>query len=435
MSRSSALTVLLLGLVALTSSGCRSFQGSFRNREVAQLPSDRIDKPDPAEIVRTVAHDHERRAQLVQSLKVAELNIRIANYRDQRGRERSPFVGAAAGGVLVIERPRNLRVKLSKPPGMAVADIGSNDQEFWFANDLQNEMVVGNYEQTEGFADPMLASIRPDWIFEVLGLEPLPADLEIVPGESDATITLVEQRRLANGSSMVKESVVSVAEQRIIEHRLYTEGRRELIAKARVEKPETIRLPSNGSDEPPVTIQLPRIVHLTVPEMAELTMYLGGIKPNPNDDFVANTTFDLPPKEGYDVVNILQLSGANGAKLADHSQEPAQDLSRQPERSVTAAAPSRSATTRGASSDDRAPGALSLPRSDREVARTEELSTRGGRPEVSGSGFQSIADRSPVSPDLPSPNRPGRAESGVEVRRQSWQASGSRFPRGVLGRE
>lgn len=428
MSRSSAAIVLMLGLVTLTSSGCRSFQGNFRNRDLAQLPTDRIEKPDPSAIVRTIALDHERRSQLVQSLKVADLNIKIDNYRDQGGRDRSPFLGAVTSGVMVMERPRNLRVTLRKPPGMAVADIGSNDREFWFANDLQNEMIVGNYAETEGIADPMLASIRPDWIFEVLGLEPLPDDLEVTPGESDATITLVEQRRLANGSTMVKESVVSIAEQRIVEHRLYTEGRQELIARARVERPETIRLPSNGDDEPPVTIQLPRIVRLTVPDMAELTMMLGSIKPNPPDDFVANTTFDRPTRDGYVVVDVLRLSGANGATLADQSQEPAQDLSRQPQR-VATAAPSRSPSP----SDERAPGSLSLPRSDREVARTEDLSSSRGQ--QARSELQSFSERSPVSLDLPSPNRPGGGESGVEVRRQSWQASGNRFPRGVLGRE
>ena len=89
--------------------------------------------------------------------------------------EDPPEVGAFAQ-VLVLERPRNLKVDLRKP-GMAVADIGSNDLEFWFANDMAREMIVGQYAQTEGFADPMLASVRPDWVFEILGLEPMPEDV------------------------------------------------------------------------------------------------------------------------------------------------------------------------------------------------------------------------------------------------------------------
>jgi hypothetical protein len=266
----------------------------------------------------------------------------------------------------------------------------------------------------------MLASVRPDWIFEVLGLEPLPADLEIAPGESDATVTLIEQRRLPNGSTMVKESVLSIVEQRIIEHRLFTEGRGELIARARVERPETIRLPATGEAEEPETIQIPRVVRLTVPDMAELTMYLGSIKPNPTDDFVANTTFERPVKEGYLVVDVLELARSQGVVLADRS--PA---------SIPPPTPPRERESASSPS----PGSLSLPRSDREVARTEDVSV-GSRGTQRPSGFQSISDRSPVSLDLPSPSRPasGVGDGSVEIRRQSWESvEGNRFRRGALG--
>lgn len=424
MSRLPIVPLLLFGLVLSTGTGCRSsFQGNFLRRDLAQAPVAQPDQPDPEELVRRVALEHERRSQLVHALKVSDLNIKIDTFRDQNGNERSPLLGGTASGVMVMERARNLRVTLRKPPGMAVADIGSNDREFWFANDLSNEMVIGSYAQTEGFADPMLASVRPDWIFEVLGLEPLPADLEIAPGESDATLTLIEQRRLPNGSTMVKESILSLAEQRIIEHRLFTEGRGDLIARARVERPETIRLPATGGAEPPETIQLPRVVRLTVPDMAELTMYLGSIKPNPTDDFAANTTFDRPVKEGYLVVDVLELARSQGMVLADQS-------------SSSPIPPPVTARDRSLSSSA-APGSLSLPRSDREVARTKDVSL-GDRGLGSTSGFQSISERSPVSLDLPSPSRSaaGRGAGAVEIRRQSWESvEGNRFRRGALGRE
>src|SRR5690606_37331833 len=134
------------------------------------------------------------------------------------------------------------------------------------------------YAQTEGYADPMLATLRPDWIFEILGLEPLPEPdgpgVEVTPDESSATITVTERRRLDGGAEMVKESVVSVVEQRVVEHRLYTEGRGELIARARVDQPQRVAVgPANGP-EPPATMELPRLVQLTIPQVAELTMTL-----------------------------------------------------------------------------------------------------------------------------------------------------------------
>jgi hypothetical protein len=158
--------------------------------------------------------------------------------------------------------------------------------------------------------------------------------------------------------------------------------------------------------------------------MAQLTMTLNGVvRLNPADDFVANTTFEMPTKDGYVVENILNLAGAEGVALADRSSE-IPPPSRSPASS--ASSPDRRTASRSAPAET-APGSLSLPRSDREVARTEDVSIenrgRGDR-----SGF-----RRPVSLDLPSsPSRSSR----VDEPRDPWEATkGNRFRRGGLVRE
>jgi hypothetical protein len=412
MSRSTAAISLILLLAASAGPGCRSFQGNLLRRDLAQAPP-KPEQPDPAELVRLVSLEHDRRAGLVQALKVSNLNIQVDAFTDQAGRSRSMFLGGTAEGVLVMERPRNLRIQLKKPLGMSVADIGSNDEQFWFANDLSHEMIVGNYAQVEGFADPFLASVRPDWIFEVLGLEPIADDAAIERGDSDSTLTIVEARTLPNGVVMVKESVLSVVEQRIVEHRLYSEGRKELLASARVEQPISVPVGPPDGASPPPTIEIPRVVRLTIPNVAELKMTLSsGIVSNPTDDFAAMTTFEQPETQGYQLVDVLQLAGEPGSSLASVSP---------------ASTPVPPPIPPPSSSTTPAPGALVLPRSDREVARTEEVSSESRR-------FSSSERRpsGPVSLDLPSAARIPAAD----IRRETWSSvDGNRFRRGVLGRE
>lgn len=411
MSRSTAVLLLVLLLALGSGPGCRSFQGNLLRREVAQAPP-KPEQPDPAELARRVAQEHDRRAGLVEALKVTDLKIQVDTFTDQNGRSRSMFVGGTAEGVLVMERPRNLRILLKKPLGMSVADIGSNDREFWFANDLAHEMIVGSYAQAEGMADPFLASVRPGWIFEVLGLEPIAADASIERGESDALLTIVEDRTLPNGVKMVKESILSVPEQRVVEHRLYSEGRKELVAQARVDR--LVSLPIGPSDgvNPPETIQIPRFVQLTIPEVAELRMTLVGIEPNPSDDFATMTSFEMPPKEGYQVVDLFDLASRAGPMLADGSP--------------TATTPTPPPIPPPSTSIADAPGALVLPRSDREVARVEDVSGAARRPDPTD------VRSDPVALDLPSAS----PVPGVSTRRETWDTiEGNRFRRGVLRRE
>ena len=413
MTRPSTPTLLILGLVTSLAAGCSSFQrGTLRN-DLGRAPSS-PQRPDPAEIVERVRQDHAQRASLIQGLKVADLNISIENYRDAKGRDRSPLVGGTARGTMVLQRPRDLRIMLRKLPSMAVADIGSNDREFWFANDMAHELTVGDYAEVEGRSDPFLASIRPDWIFEVLGLEPIPADVEIEPGSNENSLTLVEQRRLPDGTVLVKESVLNLVEQRIVEHRLYADGREDLIARAQLGPWKRYSI-SEGPGVAPSTVELPGKIQLTIPEVASLSMTLGGVTPNPTDDFEAATTFDRPAKQGYVTRDILELTEQPGRLLAEADGptiEPA------PERLAVATA------------DPPAPAPR--PRSDAAIARVEDEATTPSIPDAEERQRPVVRD-APITLDLPSPSPVPDAADGLQ-RSTSWERiDGNRFRRGSLG--
>ena len=70
-------------------------------------------------------------------------------------------------------RPRNFKLELISHMGQTKADIGSNDEEFWFwvQNDDDRSIYWCNYDDLESSA--LAVTYQPDWIMEALGLKPI----------------------------------------------------------------------------------------------------------------------------------------------------------------------------------------------------------------------------------------------------------------------
>ena len=117
---------LLMAALLTASSGCRTAGvGDIARKDF--LP-DRS-----AESAAELLVEHNRNAERVQSIE-AKPNIKVS------GRRFDPF---GASGKLAVERPRNFKLVLSVGPmGSEVADIGSNDQEFWFWTKNSPEKAV-----------------------------------------------------------------------------------------------------------------------------------------------------------------------------------------------------------------------------------------------------------------------------------------------------
>ncbi len=63
-----------------------------------------------------------------------------------------------------MERPRNFKLEIVARSGRTKADIGSNDEEFWFwvDNDKDKSINWCRYEDLESSAVPV--TYQPDWI-------------------------------------------------------------------------------------------------------------------------------------------------------------------------------------------------------------------------------------------------------------------------------
>lgn len=397
MTRTAGTLVAALGLALVAGSGCRSFDGGRLRRGAAPPVAD-AEMPSDQEIVDRVAQAHAERARQVESLKVSELTVDVETYQQANGRSRSPILFTARiDGFMLLERPRNLRINLKHAMMFSpLADFGSNAEEFWFSNDRSREMIEGTYAETTDYADPLLASIRPDWVFEVLGLMPIAPQARIEADDDPETILLTERR-----GALRKETVISVLQQRVVEHRLY-DGDGNLIARARLGKPRLVALETPT----PTQIPLPEEVQFTIPQVASLTLEVKKASANPADPFDA-AAFVKPDMEalGYQVYNIREYAGASPIAMAENRPRVAPAV--------------RSGTAELAAGE---PAAGDLAPVDASLARTEV-------------DAEAAADDEPVGTiDLNLPPLPAPAERPTATRRSSWEkVPNNRFRPDVLG--
>lgn len=309
MSRRLLMLGLLLGPMLAAAPGCRSLQqGSLRGSQggLAAL------NPRTATVRDHIARHNELAAR-VDALKVSDLDVQVKAYQMANGRERQPFF-ANTGGVLMVQRPKNLKLNLRRSVGGEVADIGSNPQEFWMSNAMDRQMLVGRYDQVEG--DPLAAAIQPEWILEILNLQPISPDAAIEKGKTPGTFVLKERRPAGAGQVWTKETLLSETDGRLLEHALYTQDKK-LIARASVKKYREVSLP--GGDPATATaekVSVPQSLTLEIPGMVDLALSLNDIEVNPPEKAFPPSVFVRPTKEneGYALVDIREVMAAQGGK-------------------------------------------------------------------------------------------------------------------------
>lgn len=79
-----------------------------------------------------------------------------------------------AGGTLLFRKPRDLYLKLSYLTG--AIEIGSNEQEWWVWNQVDNQYWWSRHGDIIEDSGPMGIPIRADHLVEILGLSHLPID-------------------------------------------------------------------------------------------------------------------------------------------------------------------------------------------------------------------------------------------------------------------
>lgn len=298
------LTALLLG------AGCRAAGTS------ALPPTSDPVAVRPVPTAETVISRLNSNARLVQSLK-AEPSITVVVTSGKR-KEQHPL-----NGLLGMERPRNFRLELLAPTltQSKEADIGSNEEGFWFwvKRSKEKEVYVCRYSDTGD--SPLAAAFQPDWIVEALGLREIPAeeaaDYAIRRGEPPATNTLVLTRRLRTpaGESYMKMLIVDAATGVLREHRLYAGDQKTMLARAVVPPGHYQRVAVSARPEEGVgatAVVLPTKIQLSwVKEQLDLIVDVG--KPEINPALPAGLfTEPTTSFKGYTRVDISGPAGTAG---------------------------------------------------------------------------------------------------------------------------
>lgn len=236
------------------SAGCATGRVGLFNRPepIAAAPS--VTMTPVAEVVSR----YNRNAAQVQSLSATPtVSVSAATSR-------IAAMGGGASGMMVFERPQNFRFVVNRGMGRRVADIGSNDDEFWFWGDDKNDpnIYVCRYEDAADPAASKELAFQPDWIVEALGLREVTnaeaAQIKQTAGPRPNTVAWTHSRVTARGEPVRKVSIVDRTTGDVIEHQFYIPGSQKAIAVARPMGMKDVPL----ADDPDRTVRLPQKIHL-----------------------------------------------------------------------------------------------------------------------------------------------------------------------------
>jgi hypothetical protein len=210
--------VLLVAVAAVSSSGC-------------VLLNNRPQQPTPKPLTQRTVNvtefvaEHNRNAERIQSLKALP-SFQI-NGRRLTGR---------MDGHLAMRRPRDFKLDMVAVGGAKKADIGSNDQKFWFwvQNDEDKSIYWCKHSELESSGLPI--TFQPDWIVESLGLKPITPEeargIRVTEGPERGTTTLIFPPIQNKADTYTRVAVVWNESLRIKEYRILASDRQTMLAQA-----------------------------------------------------------------------------------------------------------------------------------------------------------------------------------------------------------
>jgi hypothetical protein len=204
---------------------------------------------------------------------------------------------------LVCQRPRNFRLQASLS-GTQLADVGSNNDEFWFWMGKTDEPYVFHCSYQD-FASGRVQldnfPFQPEWVMEVLGMGTYDPrkQYQVVP-ERNGVLDLVEQTRGADNKPVRKVTMVQVVgngRYQVIGHKLMSANGRDPICSALVRK--LVRDQATGAI-------LPSVVELSWPaQRMTMKLTMNDLRVNPpippEQAAVAFTRNNLRSLQGYDL--------------------------------------------------------------------------------------------------------------------------------------
>jgi hypothetical protein len=288
-------SIMLAIAVTLGASGCRAWNPGTLTPTPRPLAERTLD-------VDEFVAEHNRNADRIQSL-AAKPTIKVTSKAFQ----------GQADGRLALERPRNFKLELLGPPMRTTkADIGSNDEEFWFwiANDEKTTYWC-NYDELD--SSSLAVTYQPDWIIAALGLKPITpeevAGIKVNVGDEPGTTALVFPSRKSGGQTYTHMMIVGNQNRRIKQHRIYqgTVATQNLIARADVSHFRDYDAGSNEGESQ--KCYLPESVKLEWSrDQLALDVVLQSVKVNQFDSSLSASLFVEPVVKGNQRVNLAELS-------------------------------------------------------------------------------------------------------------------------------
>lgn len=313
--KAKAASRMLIAISALAAlAGCRAAGTAPNNRPPAapdlQTSSFQLD-----EFVR----DHNRNARLIQTIN-AKPSISVTVASPDGGK---PMAGGLDGRLLVSQ-PHDFKLLAQKPMiSSNVADIGSNEHEFWFWVKENADKGVYRCAYDDLEKSGLKVTYQPDWIVTAMGLKPITRDeaasAKVTPGDRPGVTVVKLGPSRDPAAAYIREMTVDEKTHRLVGFRAYDRDGKTLLGEATIEKYYDATLKADPDAEPgaaPVAAacHFPDKFQLRWVEerlTLDITMFSSSLRPpKVNAEFSQEALAEfVPPKvSGYESIDLAELA-------------------------------------------------------------------------------------------------------------------------------
>lgn len=279
--------------------------------------------------VNSIAHNRPPEAKARPSFELEEF---VAEYNRNAERilslEAKPAITASMGprgeaqegqvdGRLAVVRPRDFKLELSHFRS-TVADIGSNDERFWFWMQSKKDKSVYVCDYADLASTSLAVTYQPDWIVMAMGLKPITPDesaqIKVRPGPGPGLTSLTFPASGSGGQAYTRTMIVSDLTHRVSEFRVYSADGKTMLAQATIKKYRDVSLPGHPPEDKsspivPETCRVPENIVLEWKrEQLSLDVALKDVKVNQFAAARRTALFVEPTPGGYARVNLAEVA-------------------------------------------------------------------------------------------------------------------------------
>jgi hypothetical protein len=283
--------------------GCRTAStGSLAHNRPPQV------RPQSGFDLEAFVTEHNQNASRIRSMEARPSIVVKMSQPGKRSRE------GKVDGKLALERPRNFKLELSHVRS-TIADIGSNDERFWFWFSNENDKSVYVCDYADLGSTSLAVTYQPDWIAEALGLKEIHPDeaaqVKVTPAAQPGKTALSFPVTRTGGQAYSRLMIVDDVTHKVNEFRVFAPDGKTVIAQANIAKYRD--LPLAGNTDPAAASEsscyVPENIVLEWKrEHLALDVVLRDVKVNQFDPARRTALFVEPAPDGYAKVNVAELA-------------------------------------------------------------------------------------------------------------------------------